>query len=95
MTEKAHAAPPAVCPDCLNALFASITPADERILFLHCAHKSRGTLLRVRVSAGVVTSWRLQAPVTLAQAKEEIADHARLLEHAGLLPPPPGAGSSH
>jgi hypothetical protein len=93
MAKKSHAPPPAVCPACLSAFFESILTADDRISFLHCAHRG-GCLVRVEIRAGVIRNWRLSSPVTLAEAEEAIAEHARLLEKAGLIPPT-GAGSSH
>ena len=39
MTELRHAAPLAVCKECLAAFLNSIQAPDDRIAFLHCAHR--------------------------------------------------------
>lgn len=95
MTEpRHHAAPPAVCPSCLDALFSSIDSAPDRICFLHCAHRG-GTLVRTEVRAGAIVNWRLSAPVTLEQAEAAIEAHGKALEAAGLLATPPPAADLH
>jgi hypothetical protein len=93
-TRREHAAPPAVCPPCLDAFLRSIGTDDERIAFVHCPHRG-GTLCRVHARAGVIVNWRLSAPVTLAEAEQAIAEHGRLLEKVGLLPPAPGPADVH
>lgn len=95
MTNSRHAPPPAVCPSCLDAFFESLKDADERIAFLHCAHRG-GTLVRVHVSGGAIKTWRLSAPRTLEEAQLEIAASERTLERLGMIAPTtPGSGGTH
>ena len=89
MKVQRHARPPAVCPACLDAFFASISAADDRIGFVFCSHRG-GTLVRVEIRAGAIVNWRLSAPLTLEQAQAAIEAHGRALEAAGLLATPPG-----
>lgn len=85
-----HALPPAVCVHCLQGLFDAIPGDPDRILFLHCAHNGPGTLCRIQLTAGVISSWRLSAPIDKPEAERQVADHAQHLEAHGLTPPPRG-----